>query len=193
MRPWPPEGGDDPVGDPPLHYEPPAGGFTWSVPRRYGLDDNHDLMTDAHYNPATFNYEPDYIYPDVWPMSFFGCQTDADAEAGASTTNSYVWNINGAIINDGRCRLTYNGFTQQGTYTVTLTYTPQVGRPSLFHSRCTSETFSSWLLATRTAPGKASRISHSPFLAIGSPAGSRRVLPRGRTNAATARRTPMAP
>ncbi len=120
-------GGDDDFELPPSSYRPPENGFSWSVPPRYGLNETDDGLMDTYWNAGTFSYDPAYIYPDNWPMQFFGCQTWPDAEFGISTTNTYEWNINGVIINNGKCSFTYDGFTQQGTYDVTLTYIPQDG------------------------------------------------------------------
>jgi hypothetical protein len=123
----PPDGKDDQIGGNPPPFRPPADGFNWSVPARYGLNESDDGLMDTYWRAASFDYDPAYIYPDTWSMQFFGCQTGPDAEVGASTTNTYEWNIDGNIVNDGRCFFTYDGFTQQGTYPVTLTYTPQNG------------------------------------------------------------------
>lgn len=65
---------------------------------------------DTYWRAASFDYDPGYIYPDTWPMQFSGCQTGPDAEFGVSTTNTYEWNIDGNIVNDGRCIFTYDGF-----------------------------------------------------------------------------------
>ena len=125
---WPPAPIDDE--DPPFPpppFTPPANGFTWSVPPRYGPDRNGDGLIDTYWRAATFDYDPAYLYPNNWPMDFDGCQTAADAESGYSTTNTYRWSINGQVISGGACTLHYTDFIHQGTYPVTLTYTPQNG------------------------------------------------------------------
>jgi hypothetical protein len=128
----PPDDKDDRIIVNPPEFRPPENGFTWSVPARYGLNETDDGLMDTYWRAGSFDYDPAYIYPDTWPMQFFGCQTGPDAEVGVSTTNTYEWNIAGDTVNDGHCFFTYNGFTQQGTYPVTLTFTPQDGTPVSF-------------------------------------------------------------
>ncbi len=134
MRPVPPDGGDDRVDQPEPPFQPPQGGFAWSVPRRYGLDENLDDMVDAHYNPATFNYDPAYLYPDYWPMQFSGCHTEYDADHPTATSLTYTWSLDGHTFSGHECVFTYDdpGFPAQGTYLVTLTVTYQDGTTASF-------------------------------------------------------------
>ncbi|HNS53102.1 MAG TPA: PKD domain-containing protein [Anaerolineae bacterium] len=127
-------GGDDPFDWPEPPFQPPEGGFSWSVPRRYGLDANNDRMIDAHYNAATYNYDQDYIYPDHWPMQFWGCQTEHDDLNPTSTDLTYTWLVDGHTFSGLACALTYDdpGFAAQGSYPVTLTVTYPDGTTASF-------------------------------------------------------------
>ena len=119
---WPPAPIDEEDPIPPPPFTPPSNGFNWSVPPRYGQDLNSDGVVDDNFIASTFNYDMNYIYPNYWPIDFYGCQTAADDESGVSTTNTYRWSINGTVISGRACTLRYTGFTRQGTYPVTLTY-----------------------------------------------------------------------
>lgn len=123
MRFNPPDDGGDQIQLPPPQFHPPANGFTWSVPPRYGLNETPDGLMDTYWNASTFSYDPAYIYPDHWSMQFNGCQTAEDAESGASTTNTYTWSLDGRTFTGPKCNFIYNepGFSAQGTYPVTLT------------------------------------------------------------------------
>jgi hypothetical protein len=131
MPPVPPDGEDDQIHIPPPQFNPPDNGFTWSVPPRYGLDHNYDGLVDTYWRASTLDYAPEYLYPETWPMTFFGCQTAADAEAEGSLTNTYEWDIAGTILPGNQCYLTHN-FAMQGTYPVTLTVTYQDGSFDVF-------------------------------------------------------------
>ena len=115
---------DDPIDDNPPDFEPPANGFVWSVPSHYGGDQNHDGLVDTYWRAVTKDYDPAYIYPDTWPMNFYGCQTVDDFEGGG--TNSYQWEIDGTIQSVRNCYFTYD-FATQGTYAVTMTVTSSDG------------------------------------------------------------------
>ncbi len=121
----PPDDGDeiDPGG-----FQPPANGFSWSVPVRYGLDGNGDGMVDTFWRAGSIDYDPTYIYPDSWRMDFYGCQTDDDALGEGS--NTYQWNVNGTITTAGCSFTTF--FDMQGTYPVTLTVTYSDSTSSVF-------------------------------------------------------------
>jgi hypothetical protein len=120
----------DPIGSP-GQFVPPADGFTWSVPARFGRDSNGDGLIDYHWNPVTMTYEQSYIYPQGWPMNFYGCQTSVDDANPYSTTNTYKWELDGKSFTGNKCLFSYDnpGFTTQGTYTVTLTVTDPSGAP----------------------------------------------------------------
>jgi hypothetical protein len=94
---WPPPPDDPPSVDDP-DFEPYPHGFDWAVPSRFGRDDNYDGMVDYHWNSGDMQYDQSWIYPESWSMIFDGCRTEADAEAGASTTNTYKWMLNGETI-----------------------------------------------------------------------------------------------
>ncbi len=130
-------------------FEPFTSGFEWSVPNRFGRDDNMDGIIDYHYDSATYQYEKSLLYPESWPMIFDGCRTEQDAETGISSTNTYRWVLNGETIQGNQCKFTYAknspmagnlGFTAQGTYPVDLTVTygegitsPSGQNPETFH------------------------------------------------------------
>lgn len=135
-------------GEPP-EFVPYTNGFDWAVPNRFGRDDNRDGLIDYHWDSASMKYDDAVLYPDVWPMIFDGCRTEADAETGVSSTNTYTWVLNGETIYGRRCKFTYSkdlpytgkqGFAAQGTYPVTLTVTygegvtsPTGQNPETFH------------------------------------------------------------
>ncbi len=127
--------GDGPVHVDPIHppnvtpppYEPPAGGFTWSVPVRFGMDGNGDSMVDTYWNSASMTYDQNYIYPNGWPADFFGCQTEGDDTFYGETTNTYTWVVDGVTFpSENRCHWTHT-FPAQGTYTVRLYVTDPDG------------------------------------------------------------------
>jgi hypothetical protein len=140
---WPPPPEDPPLVDPdPPGFVPYPGGFDWAVPSRFGRDDNHDGIIDYHYNSTQFQYDKNWLYPDSWSMIFDGCRTEADAAAGASSTNIYTWTLNGETIEGNRCRFTYGkdspnpgnlGFPDQGTYGVDLVVTYPDDTTETFH------------------------------------------------------------
>jgi hypothetical protein len=148
---WPPPP-DDPktIEDPDAPgFEPYLDGFDWAVPSRFGRDDNQDGMVDYHWNSTAKQYDQSWIYPVSWSMIFDGCRTEADAEAGISTANTYKWMLNGETIIGNKCRFTYGinspnpgnlGFPAQGTYSVDLEVTygegitsPTGVNPETFH------------------------------------------------------------
>jgi hypothetical protein len=131
----------DPIDPPPWGEEdpftPPDDGFWWSVPARFGLDANIDLMIDYHWrgnsDPANPNtYDPAHIYPHEWPIILEGCRTDAEGETGISP-NVYLWHIEGQGTLAGwswstpnqdpdhhRCAFRKPDLPAQGNYTVQL-------------------------------------------------------------------------
>jgi len=115
---------DDPIDTNPPDFEPPQGGFTWRVPTHYGGDLNLDGMVDTYWRAGTKDYDPAYLYPDTWPMNFYGCQTLDDFEGGG--TNTYQWVIDGTVQPASNCYFTHN-FATQGTYAVTMTVTSSDG------------------------------------------------------------------
>ncbi len=121
----PPDDGDE---IDPGDFQPPANGFNWSVPARYGLDGNGDGLVDTYWRADSIDYDPPYIYPDSWRMDFYGCQTSED-ELGTGT-NTYQWDVNGTITTAG-CFFNTT-FPAQGTYPVTLTVTHEDGTSSVF-------------------------------------------------------------
>jgi PKD repeat protein len=145
---WPPPPDDPPSVDDP-DFEPYPHGFDWAVPSRFGRDDNYDDMVDYHWNSGDMQYDQSWIYPESWSIIFDGCRTEADAEAGASTTNTYKWMLNGETIEGNLCRFTYGknspnagnlGFPDQGNYSVDLIVTygegitsPTGQNPESFH------------------------------------------------------------
>jgi hypothetical protein len=167
---WPPAPIDDerdPITPPP--FTPPANGFTWSVPSRYGLDRNFDRVVDDNFIASTFNYDMNYIYPGNWPVDFYGCQTAADAESEVSTTNTYRWSINGQVISGGACTLHYTGFIHQGTYPVTLTYIPQNGTSVSFSQQVYIKDYFIVVIGDSLASGEGNPDIPSPLDANGNP------------------------
>lgn len=128
---------DDPIGDDP--YEPPANGFNWSVPSRFGTDSNHDGLIDFHwiqngtYDPNGY-YDPAYVHPSQYPVTFDGCQTESESQGGTST-NTYRWRFlspgeletaPGLVVQGNNCRIVH-AFPTQDTYRAQLTITQPDG------------------------------------------------------------------
>jgi hypothetical protein len=111
--------GEDPTDTEPIviddqQYTPPAGGFSWAMEKRYGLDTDRDGMIDSHWNPTSMTYDPAYIYPYSWKISINGCQTGNDyTEWGkrpldplAEFHYEYQWKLDNTILTTGNCRPT---------------------------------------------------------------------------------------
>jgi hypothetical protein len=131
LPPIPPDDGMDPIGGTP--FEPPSNGFYWSVPNRFGNDNNHDGMMDFNwiengdYDPNG-HYDPAYVHPNGFPANFNGCQTSTESSNNLST-NTYRWRFlypgeaddaPGRVIEGFQCRIQYT-FPSQATYRVQLT------------------------------------------------------------------------
>jgi hypothetical protein len=115
-------------------YTPPANGFSWYMPDRFG--GRWGQLLDMHWNaayPAPLRwgddtkreqYDPSYVNPSSWQLKFNACPTYSEwyaAYHGTPTTNTYTWSIDGvpqATVNN--CLLTQN-FAQLGPYHVTIT------------------------------------------------------------------------
>ena len=114
----------DPIGvgdDPPL-YQPPAGGFSWSMEKRFGLDSNRDGMIDYHWDPITMTYDTSYVYPTSWKVTFDGCQTSEDhASPTAPPDYEYWWSVDGKpfVLAYNKCVWNYP-FTNKDSHPVQL-------------------------------------------------------------------------
>jgi hypothetical protein len=122
---------DDPIGE--IPFVPPDNGFDWSVPNRFGGDENGDGLVDFHwmhdgdYDPNGF-YDPTYVHPNEYPVNIEGCRTEDEYWTGMSA-NTYHWRFlnpgdaedaPGEVIQGNECRIT-KVFPAQATYRVRLT------------------------------------------------------------------------
>lgn len=104
--------GSDPL-DP---NDPPSGGpvdFDWTVPDRFGLDENGDGLIDYLTGPdATGSVTPS----DGWPVDFM---TD---ESPCDSTLQRMWSVDGTFVQNsspGSCSLQHK-FAREGVYDVRL-------------------------------------------------------------------------
>ena len=130
-------GGDGPGGelpDPP--FEPPAGGFDWTMQPRFGP--LHNGIVDYHWNearPAPLRwgateddrerYDPAHVQPNAFNVDFFACPTAAEEEASyanpPATANTYEWVVAGQALGPRQSCLLTHAFPDQGAYSVILT------------------------------------------------------------------------
>jgi hypothetical protein len=126
-------------GDAPEPFTPPANGFNWSVPSRFGavrngiVDYHWNETADSDHTGPAYTYDPNYVNPSVFPADFDGCPSQSEEDAGANATNSYTWTLDASgsfpaatFGPQHDCHLgrpQFAGFPAQGTYHVTLTVT----------------------------------------------------------------------
>jgi len=112
----------DEVEEPP--FEPPVGGFDWSVPNRFSVFRWNDVRdsTPAHGGPPE-TYDPAYVHPTSFPMDFNGCPNESEAALAArrqATQYTYIWEVAGTTTSVRSC-LHRHVFTAQGSYPARLT------------------------------------------------------------------------
>jgi hypothetical protein len=119
------------VGDEP-QYTPPAGGFSWAMEKRYGLDVDRDGIIDSHWNPTSMTYNPAYIYPTAWKITFNGCQTGNDYyqwgrkyDIDTEYDYEYQWKLGETILTTVSCRPTIP-FTDKQSRNMELTVTKMI-------------------------------------------------------------------
>jgi hypothetical protein len=113
------------VGDDPPPYTAPAGGFSWSMEKRFGLDQDGDGMIDYHWDRDSMTYDPVYVYPTSWKITFNGCQTGNDNLNGtlpAQYDYTYTWRLDGVNLTTLSCKPTLI-FTDKSTHPMGLTVT----------------------------------------------------------------------
>jgi hypothetical protein len=118
-----PGGGGGDGGGGTTTYNPPANGFEWSMPSRFGRDDDRDGVTDYHWNQETATYAQSYVNPTGFDVNFNGCPTqdEYDKSANLTTVNSYTWTFGDGTTQTARnCRPTHR--YKQGSFTVKLDY-----------------------------------------------------------------------
>ncbi len=160
-----PDDDDDLINPYPPNYQAPPNGFVWSVPARYGGDWNNDLMVDTYWRVASIDYDPNYIYPEHWPMNFNGCQTVEDLVG--TGTNTYQWNIEGTNLSGG-CVFSYN-FHAQGTYPITMTVTASDGSSTAFPQEVYIKDYFIAAIGDSLASGEGNPDIHQRFNGIGLP------------------------
>jgi|GEM_PF-971163 len=113
------------VGDDPPPYNPPAGGFSWSMEKRFGPDLDGNGMVDYHWDPVSMTYDPNYVYPTSWKITFNGCQTGNDYENLIRPDlyeYEYTWTLDGVVLTTPFCKLT-RLFTDKEAHPMGLTVT----------------------------------------------------------------------
>jgi len=122
------------VGDEPPPYEAPAGGFTWSMEKRFGVDRDRDGMIDYHWDSNSMTYDPTYVYPTSWNVTFDGCQTENDHLNPAAPEYTYTWLLDGQPMTHlNRCFLT-KVFDDKAPHTVRLSVLDGNGDPLVFRN-----------------------------------------------------------
>lgn len=130
--------------DPPP-YVPPASGFVWSTPSRFGADADGNGIVDYHWDPATATYDQSWVNPAGFVLNFDGCQTQEESASGTST-NSYAWAVDGTTIGASSTScLWQHTFPAEDDYEVTVTITPPNGTPA---SHTQTVTVKDWFIVS---------------------------------------------
>jgi hypothetical protein len=135
--------GDECDSTPGGDYTPPANGFNWYMPDRFG--GRWGQLLDMHWNaayPAPLRwgdetkreqYDPSYVNPSSWQVKFNACPTYNEwyaAYHGTPTASTYTWTIDGvaqAPVNN--CLLTQS-FAELGPYQIGINITGPNGPAS---------------------------------------------------------------
>jgi hypothetical protein len=115
------------VGNDPPEYVPPADGFNWAMEKRFGPDKNGDGLIDYHWDPVSMTYDPNYVYPTSWKISFNGCRTGHDYYSNPTSLDDgyeydYVWTLDNTVLTTISCKPTLT-FTDKAPHTMGLTIT----------------------------------------------------------------------
>jgi hypothetical protein len=112
-----------PIPDPEdLTWQPPAGGFDWFVPERFTetAGASYGSRFNWRYLEAQVRYEADYVEPHYWPVTLYGCRTQADAENAGSTTNTYTFVTTADVRVRGQQCIVQLPFHEEGSYEVRM-------------------------------------------------------------------------
>lgn len=93
----------------------PVPALTWTVPKRFGGDQDHDGLVD-------YLTTRDQVLGETYPADLDACGSDG----GDSPVTSYTWQVEGETTTTGDCTLRHV-FTSRGQHDVTLTVTTQDG------------------------------------------------------------------
>jgi len=112
------------VGDDPPPYKAPAEGFAWSMEKRFGLDQDGDGMIDYHWitdpnDSGKKIYEPSYVYPSSWKVTFDGCQSEYDHNNPTSPAHTYAWWLDNVLQPGNKCKFP-KIYTDQEPHTARL-------------------------------------------------------------------------
>lgn len=111
--------------DPLPAYQPPAGGFDWSVPERF--TERADGRLNWRYDETSGTYDPSHVRPTGWPVDFVGCQTQYDADNPTATRYVYEFTSPTGQRASGRnCRPRMT-FPREATYQIRLRVTSTTG------------------------------------------------------------------
>jgi len=103
----------------------PLASFIWRMQDRFGVKGKNDLL-DYRWDELREVYDPLYVNPKNWIIDFDGCNPSV-------TSGSYVWEIDGQVLAETRCRFSHP-FTAQGDHSVKLTVTTPAGESASFDS-----------------------------------------------------------
>ncbi len=99
----------------------PVASFDWSMPDRFGLDDNHDGVIDYYPETSSLPGLTGEIDPGTFRVDLDGCATSGDHPIA-----SYAWVVAGAqAVRSTSCTISRQ--LAEGTYPVTLTVTDNTG------------------------------------------------------------------
>jgi F5/8 type C domain/GDSL-like Lipase/Acylhydrolase family len=99
----------------------PGTGFDWAANTRYNTFGA--VFGSWYWNENESRYNPDYIHPSNFRLTFNGCVNQADRDSsfyGNPTTYLYEWNVHGQVITARSCYLEHY-FPVQADYNVSLT------------------------------------------------------------------------
>jgi hypothetical protein len=126
------------VGNDPPAYVTPANGFSWAMEKRFGTDKDGDGLIDYHWTPDGYvedgtyvhgHYDPAYVYPTSWKITFNGCQTGNDHyqwgrkyDIDTEYDYEYQWKLARPYSQQSSCRPTLT-FTDKQSHNMELTVT----------------------------------------------------------------------
>ncbi len=110
----------------------PAASFTWSMPNRFGLD-----QQTINYNPVTkvttltpgpdgiidFNYSQSYVNPTSWALDLQAATPPTPGAVAPARVRDYTFTVDTKTYDNGRSPNLAAQVAQLGSHTVTLTET----------------------------------------------------------------------